>query len=407
MDFFPILSTLRRHRIATGLIVLEIALTCAIVSNSIFLIGDRLSRMDRPSGVTEDEVVRVEITGMTRSRRDAGAVTAQDLRALKGIPGVVSTAVANAIPFGGSSWNTGVSTIPDDPSPPVDAAQYMASPEFLQSLGVTVTTGRDFSPEDYVDFEAVLNNTAQITSVIITRGIADRLFPGKNPLGQAVYAWGKDPQRVIGVIEQLARPSDDAGAKNAAYAVIMPATMAYTDGGNYLLRVAPGRGAEVLAAVDAVINKVARDRIILSRQTFGEIRNDFFKQDRAMARLLVVICIALLSITALGIIGLTSFWVQQRTRQIGTRRALGATRGDIVRYFQTENFILSTLGILIGMTLGYVVNAWLMSAYNVPRMPGYFLPIGAALLWLLGQLAVLVPALRAATVSPAIATRTV
>jgi putative ABC transport system permease protein len=99
--------------------------------------------------------------------------------------------------------------------------------------------------------------------------------------------------------------------------------------------------------------------------------------------------------------------VQQRTRQIGIRRALGATRGDILRYFQLENFILVTLGTVIGMALAYAINLWLMRKYNVTRLPAEFLPIGAALLWGLGQVAVLGPAVRASLISPAIATRSV
>jgi putative ABC transport system permease protein len=112
-----------------------------------------------------------------------------------------------------------------------------------------------------------------------------------------------------------------------------------------------------------------------------------------------------LVVTALGIVGLASFWVQQRTKQIGIRRALGATRGQILRYFQTENFLLATVGIVLGMLLAYSINLWLMSAYELPRMPIAYLPIGAVLLWLLGQVAVFGPAYRAAAVPPAVATR--
>jgi putative ABC transport system permease protein len=177
--------------------------------------------------------------------------------------------------------------------------------------------------------------------------------------------------------------------------------------GNYVLRVDPARRAEVLKAVDAALDKVNPSRIILERQTFAEVREQHFRQDRAMAYLLVGISIALLIVTALGIVGLASFWVQQRTRQIGVRRALGATRNDIVRYFQTENFILASLGIVIGMALAYAINLVLMSKYQVARLPAEYLPIGAALLWLLGQVAVLGPALRASLIPPAIATRSV
>jgi len=109
----------------------------------------------------------------------------------------------------------------------------------------------------------------------------------------------------------------------------------------------------------------------------------------------------------LGITGLANFWVQQRRRIIGIRRAIGATRGDILRYFQTENFLIVTGGIVLGMLLAFVLNLVLMSYYELPRLPLYYLPVGALVLWLLGQLAVLGPALRAAAVPPVVATRSV
>jgi putative ABC transport system permease protein len=123
--------------------------------------------------------------------------------------------------------------------------------------------------------------------------------------------------------------------------------------------------------------------------------------------MLVIVCVALLVVTALGIVGLASFWVQQRTKQIGVRRALGATRGQILRYFQTENFLLATLGIVLGMLLAYAINQLLMGKYELPRLPAIYLPVGAVVLWLLGQVAVLGPARRAAAVPPAVATRSV
>jgi len=99
--------------------------------------------------------------------------------------------------------------------------------------------------------------------------------------------------------------------------------------------------------------------------------------------------------------------VQQRTKQIGVRRALGATRAQILRYFQTENFLLATIGIVLGMLLAYAINQLLMGKYELPRMPLLYLPVGAVVLWLLGQIAVYWPARRAASVPPALATRSV
>lgn len=407
MHVIPILSALRRHRSTAALIVFEIALTCAIVSNAIFLIGDRVSRMERASGLAEDELIRVQLSAIGK-KPGAGALTTQDLNALRAIPGVKFAAVTNMIPFGSSSWASEVSTRPDDPAAPVNAAMYMGSPDLLETLGVQLTSGRDFTPDEYVDFGSVQAGQVRVPSIIISRGVAERLFPGKNPIGQSLYVFGKEPQIVVGVIDRLARPNQAGDPRNdAAFAIVVPVTVPYTVAGNYLLRVDSTRKAEVLASVDATLSRLDPSRIIVERRTFAEIRSDFFRQDRAMAYLLIGVSAALLIITALGIVGLASFWVQQRTRQIGIRRALGATRGDIVRYFQLENFLLATAGIVVGMVLAYAINLLVMRAYQVPRLPAQFLPIGAALLWLLGQIAVLGPALRASMIPPAIATRTV
>jgi putative ABC transport system permease protein len=243
--------------------------------------------------------------------------------------------------------------------------------------------------------------------VIISKAIADKLFPGKSAVGQPLYVWGKEPSTIVGVFELLARPNSQGGPEAAGYSMLLPVIVSFADAGNYLLRVDPARKIEILAAAEAAIKKVAPNRLILDRQTFADVRRDHFKEDRAMAWLLFGVSAALLIITALGVIGLASFWVQQRTRQIGVRRALGATRGDILRYFQTENFILATVGIVLGMAMAYGINMWLMSKYQVERLPAEFLPIGAVLLWFLGQVAVLGPALRAAAIPPAIATRSV
>ena len=402
MDIIPIISTLRRHRTAATLIVLEIALTCAIVCNAVFLIRERLHRMDRASGTAEAELLRIQLTGIGKTK-DAKAITERDMAALRALPGVKYVSTANMVPFGGSSWNSSASTVPDDPNAPINSATYMGTQDLLETLGVQLVAGRDFLPEEYVDFE---DQKAQTHSVIISRGIADKLFPGQDPLGKQVYM-GKDGNSVVGVVDVLARPNDWQGREGQNYAMICPTTIPYTVGGNYLIRVDPDRAAEVLAAVDATLDKVDPHRIMLERQTFGDVRREFFKQDRSMAWLLAGVSIALLVITALGIIGLASFWVQQRTRQIGIRRALGATRGEILRYFQTENFILATLGIILGMAMAYGLNLILMDKYQVERLPAEFLPIGAALLWMIGQIAVLGPALRASLIPPAIATRTV
>ena len=154
-----------------------------------------------------------------------------------------------------------------------------------------------------------------------------------------------------------------------------------------------------------VLNQLDGNRILRQPQTFSQLRADFFQRNRTMVGLLLAAAAGLLFVTALGIAGLASFWVQQRRRSIGIRRAIGATRSDILRYFQAENFLIVSGGIVPGTVLACALNLALMEHYEQPRLPLLYLPIGAVALWLLGQLAVLGPALRAAAVSPVVATR--
>ncbi|RZA21817.1 MAG: FtsX-like permease family protein [Lysobacteraceae bacterium] len=409
MDIRPILSTLMRHKIASLLIVLEIALTCAIVCNAMFLIGERLDRMNKPSGIAEDELVRIQAASLRQLSDNDDlnkAVTREYLEVLRKVPGVTQAAIANQIPFGGSSNNSGVSLTPEQQHNSLNATVYLDEGNLLETFGLRLLSGRDFAPDEYQDL-AVLEKTGdrgRIPGVIINRAMAEKLFPGQSALGKPIYSWTGDvPITVVGVIESLARPNSIG---DGPYAMIFPIRQ-YDPGLHYLLRTEPGRRAQVLQAAVAALKKADPNLLLLNDDTFDEIRAEYFEQDRSMAWMLVVVIVALLLVTALGIVGLASFWVQQRTKQIGVRRALGATRGQVLRYFQTENFLLATVGIIVGMLLAYAINQLLMSKYELPRLPLYYLPLGAIALWVLGQVAVFGPARRAAAVPPAVATRSV
>lgn len=406
MDIRPILSTLRRHKTAAALIVVEIALSCAIICNAIFLINERLDQMNRPGGVATNELVRIQLTSIKDD--NAAATTKSDLALLRGLPGVKAATALNQVPYNSSSWNSGVSLVEDQSFPNLSATVYLSQEQALQTLGLKLVAGRDFGSDEYVEWDERNKPDApeRVISVIVTRAVADKLYPGQDPLGKTFYSWGES--RIVGVVEHLVRPGD-RGHAQWDYSILYPIRVTYEVGGNYLLRVAPERRAETIKAALATLEKNGPTRIMLTKntKTLEEMREDFYRQPRTMVWLLIGVCTALLVVTALGIVGLASFWVQQRTKQIGVRRALGATRGQVLRYFQTENFLLATVGIAIGMIGAYGINQLLMSSYELPRLPVAYLPIGALVLWGLGQLSVLGPARRAAAVPPAVATRTV
>ena len=410
MDIRPILSTLLRHKTAAALIVLEIALSCAIICNALFLIGERVSLINRPSGVAENEMVRLQITGIGEDD-NADALTRTDLATLRGLPGVKNATVTNQVPFVNSSWNTSVNLKPDQDQPTANLTMYLGDEHFLDTFGLNLVEGRNFNPDEMQEWSVVSAPGADTEppAMIVSRKVAEKLFPGENVIGKSVYIGGPDsgPTRIVGIVEHLVRPSNQGGPAEHEYSMILPTRVPYNLGGNYVLRTDPERRDEVLKAAAEAVLKNGPNRIILedNTKTFEVLRQEFYREDRAMAWLLVAVCVALLVVTALGIVGLASFWVQQRTKQIGVRRALGATRGQVLRYFQTENFLLASIGIALGMLFAFGINQLLMGRYELPRLPLYYLPIGAMLLWLLGQIAVLGPARRAAAVPPAVATR--
>lgn len=407
MDVAPILSALRRHKVAVSLIVLEIALSCAIICNLLFLIHERIQRLQIDSGLAETELVRIQAASARQLEGGEEGidrtVSLEYLNAMRSLPGVSGAALATQVPFGNSSSTSSVRLTPDQKDESLTASVYLDGGNLLDVFGSRLIAGRLFTPDEYRDLETIEGTDADqgVPAVILNRKMAERLFPGQNAVGQSIYSWGSQPTRVVGVVDELLRPN---GFAEGAYTMILPVRK-YTPGMHLVVRTTPERRAEVLQAGVAALKAMDPGITIFASDTMSEMRSSYFRQDRAMAIMLSVVVLGLLVVTALGIVGLASFWVQQRTRQIGIRRALGARRVDVLRYFQTENFLITTAGIVIGMLLAYALNLALMQAYELPRLPLQFLPVGALILWLLGQIAVLGPARRASRVSPAVATR--
>lgn len=413
MELRPILSALRRHKTMAILIVMQIALCYAIICNALFLIGNRLEHMHRPSGVDEDRIVVVQLLGLSQDQ-NAAAVTRSDIAALQALPGVAAASATNQVPFGSGFSSDSVSLQKDQEQPNLSASSYMGGPQFIDAMGLKLIAGRRFQPDEFIEWEAFNAPNSEITipAVIITRAMAERLFPGERAVGKSIYTTlGDAPIRIVGIVDRLVR-AQDSGAINAAYeySMLFPMHVPYTAPAKYILKVDdPAQRQEILKTAAMTLLRNGPDRILVdeSTKTLRELRNDYYQRDKAMAGILIVVCAALLVVTALGIVGVASFWVQQRTRQIGIRRALGATRRQILHYFQLENFILASLGVVLGMLFAHTINLLLMSRYELPRLPLWYLPVGAVTLWLLGQISVLGPALRASAVPPAIATRSI
>lgn len=132
-----------------------------------------------------------------------------------------------------------------------------------------------------------------------------------------------------------------------------------------------------------------------------------YETESAVNSMLKTIVTMLTFINILGVVSLAWFNVNKRRKQIGTRRALGARKGDIIKYFLTENWLITSMGIALGIAIALGLNYLLDQSLEVGKMQPQFLVFGAVLLWVIGLLAVYIPALRASSISPATATRSV
>lgn len=397
-----IIAALRKHRLATLLIAMEIALACAVLCNAIFMLTEKGRALNLDSGIAESSLGIVQLSGFDAAQ--AADLTARVTGALQAIPGVTSVGIISAVPFGEPGVRAGVHT---DESGKVFGGVldfYLGDAAAIQALDLKLLAGR---LPDVAEYAPIGQHVPANAPILVTRQLAERYWPNAPAVGRSL--WSMDSRfTVIGVVEHLA-VSQPGGGETLGndWSVLMPAKPGPQLAGRYLVRAAPGALPRVMAGAQRAVAAVAPDVVFdqAASRTVAELRADYFHGARLMMALLAGVIVALLGATALGIVGLASYWVEQRRRQIGIRRALGATRRDILHYFQLENFLVVSLGVVVGALLAYAFNLGLMRFYELPRLPLAYLPISALALWLLGQVAVLAPALRASAIMPVQAIR--
>jgi putative ABC transport system permease protein len=402
VNVHPIIAALRQHKVAVLLIVLQIALTLTIVANAFFIIGNNIEDMIRPTGVEEDGLISV-VQGLTGiSGSDAAviekidALVRADLQAIRNQPDVLEVAASM------QGGNVGVISLDADRKGKLLHADYFYGDEHLRStLGVHLIAGRDFFASEIQHGHALPDSPV----VIVSKPLADQLFPNGNALGQTIFQDG-NAATIVGIVGPLQSSWD---GNPDYYSVIEPKRVdAFWP--KYYVRARPGRTAPALREIHTALfalNPIRQMPRGAGIYTFAEGQARGTRDERGIAILMAVICAILLSVTAAGIVGLTSFWVSQRHRQIGVRRALGAKKIDILRYFQIENLLIVGCGSIVGVLCAFGLNVWLMKHYEMMHLPLFYVAIGVLAMLVLGQAAVLVPARRASNVPPVVATRSV
>ena len=410
MNVYPVLVALRRHKAPVILTVLQIALTLAIVANAFSVIGHTIERMSRPTGLQEQGLILIEQKLPAQSGGgDAAAIERldalqrTDLETLRKLPDVQDVAASTSIPQLGGFDAGDISLDADRKGKLVRAAYYYGDEHLRATFGLHLIAGRDFVATEIQHGHGSPGSPV----VIVSKPVADQLFPSGNALGQKVYQDGK-PATIVGIVERLQIPmSEDRNSSWVFNSVIEPLRADVLWAG-YVARVRPSRTAEAIREIHEALFAVNPMRHMpdgAGIHSFSEVRARYFGHERGIALLMSVICVILLSVTAAGIVGLTSLWVGQRTRQIGVRRAIGARKIDILRYFQIENLLIAAGGALVGSLFAFGLNDWLMRHYEMMRLPPFYVGLGVVAMLVLGQAAVLVPARRASNVPPFVAAR--
>lgn len=400
----PIFRAIMRNKVGAILIALQIAVTMTIIVNSVYIIVERDKEMQRDSGIDDANSFYLTSIGFAENF-NVPVVVEEDLNALRALPGIVDAVQINAVPMSGSGWSMGLKTQPGVEYDGVGTAVYMVDDHGINALDVEIIAGENFAPTDIG-----LRTVGQVNwpdKTIITKAMAEALFPDINysdVVGKTVYINDSEPMVIIGIMDKLQAPW--VGWDILENAMLSPERMDFK-GSRYFIRTQPGQRDSAMKQVEELLANSNKGRLIRGMRSVEEARERSYRGHTAMIKILTTVMIILTIVTALGIVGLASFSVNQRKKQIGTRRALGASQSAIIRYFMLENFLISSMGVVLGAALTVGLNIILVNTFGLDRIDWFYIPLGMLVLWLVGQGAVLGPARKAANIPPALATRTV
>jgi putative ABC transport system permease protein len=399
----PIASALWRNRTGAMLVAIQIAIGLAVLVNAVYVVKQRVELIGRPTGMDTDNMVWVASAGFAKDY-DYEAAYREDLATLRALPGVKAASLFSNIPLSGGGSSSGYQSRPGQVSPKetVPGNKYDVDEHALGALGVKLIAGRPFEAHEIQPPSETFEDAPQ---AIVTKAFAKKLFPDdENFLGKTFYNGLSEPTTIVGVMEHM--HGAWVGWDDLDNVVLFP-RIKNGPTSIYLVRTEAGRRDAVMGDIEAKLGDSNPGRLLRWVRPFDYFIHQSYLADRNMAIFLVSVTSALLAITALGIFGLATFNVSTRIRQIGTRRAVGARRMDIVRHFLVENWMVTTAGVVAGCGAALGIGYWISVKYELPRLDLYYLVGGVLVIWLIGLAAALQPARRASTISPAVASRTV
>lgn len=393
LDVIPIIKSLWRNKTGPLLIILQLSLTIAVVSSALFVVSERIAKIERPSGLVENELFKLWMR-QNSPDSDMEQIAKRDMEIIRAIPGVIDATPISTVPLSGSGSSAALYKSADNKLADFSTAIYEMTDHSLPTLGLELIEGRNFNANE-INFFAQ-ENTPEQSVAIITKDLAERMFPGEPAVGKTVFM-GNLQLTIIGVIERLMGPWPDS--EFAASATILP-EISKDNSINYLVRTNPELRDEIMLAIVEKLRAIDSTRLITDEKSVAQIHRETYTSDYAMIKILSFVIFLLTFVNALGIFGLTTFWITQRRKHIGIRRALGSTKAGVMRYFMLENATLVVCSAIVGSAIAYVNSSYMARTYGMELLQIEYVLITVIFLLLVTLLAAYSPVRKAAQISP-------
>lgn len=392
----------RSHWFQHSLIVIETALAVMLLTGAGLLLQTFQHLRNTDLGIRSEKLLTFE-TPLFRYReldRSIAFVNAE-LEALRAIPGVVSAGATSQLPLRVKDANATFYQFPGQSS--VDARAQVAllrtvSRNYFETIGATLREGRFFDQSD---------RRSDSPAVVINETFANRHFPGRSAVGER-FKYGQLNEKgyaytIVGVVKEIHEVGMEENVRPAVYLLLEQADQTAAQASSIVVRTSV-EPESIVPAVRQAIWSLDRNQPVARVLTAETLLARQLMTPSQSSALLSAFALLALFLASLGLYGVLSYAVTQRTSEIGLRMALGATSGDILRSFGRRGMTLTLVGLALGVALS-AVAARLMSTLFYGFAPDYIpaVAVVSAVLLVVAALACLVPARRASRIDPTIA----
>jgi putative ABC transport system permease protein len=397
------------HRLRRSLVVAEFALAITLLTGGGLAVNRLVQVMTADMGFRTDHLLTFSLPVPSARLADPEAINRfydELLEKIQAVPGVKAASVSTGIPVQGTSFGmpfTIVGQPVEDPSKRPGAGFNMVSPEYFSTLGIRMSQGRAFSPQDVAGGPPV---------AVVNETFAKRYFEGKDPLAQRILVEQLIPGatrlgppvewQIVGVYANV-RNGGPQG--NGFPEIDVPFRQSPWPGATVALRTSTDPDS-VRTAVAAVVQSMDPDLPMAATKSMDQLLDEAVAGNRFVASLMGTFASLALLLAAVGIYGVMSFSVAQRTHEIGLRMALGAGRAGVVRLIFREGMTTALMGTALGLFGAYGIGKIMQRIWSdVGNADPRVLCAVALLLLTAAMVACLVPARRAASVDPMVALR--